>query len=331
MASPKRAAFKVDSPRPILKRPSPLHLASNPSFASSITIVVSPAISSPCTFPRLPDLDRRVHDALAKLRVYSPGDSTFLSVKSPSVNGLVLFVDAPSFAALAETEDKTTKAVRFGCRSRDLGKALSIYPRSLYPSAPPSPMSRNKENVQVAGVARAKYLDSPKSRRAMKRPASLNVPAGRPAAPRVTSPLANKFLTPVAESPRTVTIASMRLNQDFWESITLEEGDGEHYRLFALEAHEEGSTSISVVPRFFFGTKDGLLWSPGLPPKEPSSVAEINIRSAAEDISFDFEKDRSMVTSPGGQPLAYLSIATVLSMDAATITYPPQVVVSADD
>lgn len=187
-------------------------------------------------------------------------------------------------------------------------------------------MSRDKENAEVAGVARAKSFDSPKTKRAMKRPASLNVPAGLPAAPRVSSPLANnKFLSPVPESPSTVTIASTRLNQEFWQSVSLEDADGEHYQLSVLETHEEGSTPVSAVPRFIFGTKDGLLWSPGLPPKEPSSVAEV--RSPADGASFEFEKlDRSMVTSPGDQPHTYPSISTVLSMDANAITYPPPVV-----
>jgi len=172
-------------------------------------------------------------------------------------------------------------------------------------------------------VARAKSLDSPKSKRG--RPASLNVPAGRPATPRVSSPLAaNQFLSPVAElnTPATVTLASTHLNKEFWESISLEDEDG--YRLSAMEAHDEGSTPISAVPRFIFG-KGGLLWSPGLPPKEPSSVAEI--RSPADRTAFVFQKsDRWMVTSPVDYPPAYPTIATVLSMDATTIRYPPPVV-----
>jgi hypothetical protein len=347
MASPNRATFKKHSPKPILKRPSPLNLASSPfPFATHITIVVSPAISSPHVhFPASPILtavfsthspnsyDRSATKVTPNplelpgwgQRVYSPGEGAFSSVKSPSVNVPILFVDAPAFAAPEEMEGKTSKVVRFGSRPRDLGKALSVYPRSPYPSAPTSPMSRDKENAELAGVARTKSLDSPKSKRAMKRPASLNVPAGRPAAPRVSSPLANKFLSPVAESPTTVTVASTRLTKEFWQSISLEDAEGEHYQLSALEAHEEGSTPVSAVPRFIFGTKDGLLWSPGLPPKEPSSVAEI--RSPADTTSSEFEKlDRSMVTSPGDQPPTYPSIETVLSMDAASITYPPPVV-----
>jgi len=348
IASPNRATFKKHSPAPILKRPSPLNLAASPfPFASSITIVVSPAISSPHVhFPASPILtavfsthspnsyDRSATKVTPNplelpgwgQRVYSPGEGAFSSVKSPSVNVPILFVDAPSFAAPAEVDKKAAKAVRFGSRSRELGKALSVYPRSPYPSAPTSPMSRDKENAEHNGVARAKSLDSPKSKRAMKRPASLNVPAGLPAAPRIASPLAtNKFLSPVPESPSTVTVASTRLTQEFWQSVSLEDAGEEHYQLSVLEAHEEGSTPVSAVPRFIFGTKDGLLWSPGLPPKEPSSVAEV--RSPADRAAFEFEKvDGSMVNSPGDQPLTYPSIASVLSMDAATITYPPPVV-----
>ncbi|KAJ7447228.1 hypothetical protein FB451DRAFT_782246 [Mycena latifolia] len=352
VSSPKRAAFKVHSPRPILKRPSPLNLASTPfPFATSITIVVSPAVSSPHVhFPASPVLtavftthspnsyDRSATKVTPNplelpgwgQRVYSPGEGAFSSVKSPSVNVPILFVDALSFATPAEMEDKTAKVARFGSHSRELGKALTVYPRSPYPSAPTSPMSRDKENAEVAGVTRTKSLDSPKSKkRAMRRPASLNVPAGRPAAPRISSPLANKFLSPVVESPRTVTVASTRLSHEFWQSVSLEDSDGEHSQLSVLEAHEEGSTPISAVPRFIFGTKDGLLWSPGLPPKEPSSVAEI--RSPTDRATFEFEKlDGSFVTSPGYQLPTYPSIATVLSTDAATITYPPPVVVSCD-
>ncbi|KAJ7729094.1 hypothetical protein DFH07DRAFT_218544 [Mycena maculata] len=350
MASPKRATFNKHSPRPILKRPSPLNLTADSSpFASTITIVVSPAISSPHVhFPASPILtavfsthspnsyDRSATKVVPNpvefpgwgQRVYSPGEGAFSSVKSPSVNVPIMFVEAPAFAAPVEKEDKASKAVRFGSRStgaRDLGKALSVYPRSPYPSAPTSPMSRDKENTENSGVARAKSLDSPKSKRAAKRPASLNVPVGRPAAPRVSSPLVNNFLSPVAESPSTVTIASTRLSQQFWQSVSLEDADGEHHQLSILETHEEGSTPVSAVPRFIFGTKDGLLWSPGLPPKEPSSVAEV--RSPADRAAFEFEKlDGSIVTSPGDQLPTYPSIATVLAMDAATITYPPPVV-----
>jgi hypothetical protein len=345
LASPKRATFKRHSPRPILKRPSPLNLASNPfPFTSGITIVVSPspAISSPHVhFPASPILtavftthspnsyDRSATKVAPNplelpgwgQRVYSPGQETFSSVKSPTVDVVpVLFVGS---SPVAEQGDKALKTVRVVARPRELGKALSVYPRTPYPSAPTSPMSRGKENAEVARVARAKSLDSPKSKRG--RPASLSVPAGRPATPRVSSPLAaNQFLSPVAElnTPATVTLASTRLNQEFWESISLEDEDG--YRLSAMEVYDEGSTPISAVPRFIFG-KGGLLWSPGLPPKEPSSVAEI--RSPADGTTFEFQKsDRWMVTSLVDHPPAYPTIATVLSLDATTIRYPPSVV-----
>ncbi|KAJ7508429.1 hypothetical protein B0H11DRAFT_27828 [Mycena galericulata] len=349
IASPNRAMFEKHSPRPILKRPSPLKLAANPfPFASGITIVVSPAVASPHVhFPASPILtavfsthspnsyDRSATKVTPNplelpgwgQRVYSPGEGVFSSIKSPSVKVPVLFVGAPSFAAPSEVEGKAIKMVRFGSRSRELGRALSVYPRSPYPSAPTSPMSRDNENAtEISRVARAKSLDSPKSKRAMRRPASLDVPAGVPAAPRLASPLAHQFLSPVPESPNTVTVAS--LNHQFWQSVSLEDADGEHYRLSALEAHEEGSTPVSAVPRFIFGTKDGLLWSPGLPPKEPSSVAEV--RSPADRAASEFEKlDRSIVTSPGDQPPPYPSISAVLSMDT-TISYPPPVVNEVD-
>ncbi|KAJ6541661.1 hypothetical protein B0H19DRAFT_320853 [Mycena capillaripes] len=334
MASPNRATFKKHSPRPILKRPSPLKLGSNLFASTKIAIIVSPspAISSPHVhFPASPILtavfsthspnsyDRSATEVAPNplelpgwgTRVYSPGEGTFSSVKSPSVNLPILFVDPPSFAAPA---DKASKAIRLGSRSRELGKAISIYPRSPYPSAPTSP-SIDKENTDdVVGVVRAKSLDSPKSRRLMKRPAALNVPAGRPATPRLSSPLANKFLSPVPESPATVTLASTRLSQEFWQSISLETPT-------EIELHEEGSTPISAVPRFIFATKDGLLWSPGLPPKEPSSVAEI--RSPADGSAFEVGW---MLTSPGDITPTYPTIAAVLSMDATRISYPPSVV-----
>ncbi|KAF7347239.1 hypothetical protein MVEN_01478900 [Mycena venus] len=340
LASPKRATFKRHSPKPILKRPSPLNLVSNPfPSTSGITIVVSPspAISSPHVhFPASPILtvvfsthspnsyDRTATQVVPNplelpgwgQRVYSPGKGTFSSVKSPTVDGPMLFVGSPP---VAEQEDKALKTVRIVARPRELGKALSVYPRTPYPSAPTSPMSKGKENAQ-GRVGRAKSLDSTRSKRG--RPASLNIPAGRPATPRVSFPLsANQFLSPVAELDlaATVTLASTRLNQEFWESISLEDGD-----VSAMEAHDESSTPISAVPRFIFG-KGGLLWSPGLPPKESSSVAEI--RSPADRTAFEFEKsDRWMITSPADHPPAYPTIATVLSMDATTIRYSPPVV-----
>ncbi|KAJ7083372.1 hypothetical protein B0H15DRAFT_423743 [Mycena belliarum] len=344
VASPTRAAaFQVQghSPRPILKRPSPLKLSANP-LAASFTIVVSPAgaISSPHVhFPASPVLtaiftthspasyDRsatKVAPNPLELpewgeRVYSPGTDAFSAVKSPSASGPLLFTDAG-----------TPRAARFGSRSRELGKALAVYPRSPYPTAPASPTSSwDKENTDSPGVTRTRSLDSKRAltkNMNMKRPAALNVPVGRPASPRLASPRSTKFLSPVPESltPRTATIAST-LSHEFWQSLSLANVDDGDYRLSVLEAFEEGSTPISAIPRFVFSTRDGLLWSPGLPPKSSSSVREL--RSAADRASF--ELDRSTVTSPGKHS-SYPSIAAVLATDAATITYPPPIVSEAD-
>ncbi|KAJ7631628.1 hypothetical protein DFH06DRAFT_698478 [Mycena polygramma] len=358
MASPNLVVFEGHSPKPILKRPSPLNLKSvshSAMFASTITIVVSPSppVSSPHVhFPASPILtavfsthspnsyDRSATKVTPNplelpgwgTRVYSPGEGTFSSVRSPSAPVPVLFVDPPSFAPPAED---AIKAVRFGSRPRELelGKAISVYPRSPYPSAPMSPMTRDKEKENV-GVARAKSLDSPKSqaKRFINRPPSLNVPAGRPATPRISlsTPLSgSNCLTPVQESPRTVTLASTRLSQEFWQSVSLEEQDEyEEHRPCAMEAHEEGSTPISAVPRFIFGTKDGVLWSPGLPPKESSSVPEVRSPTDPDGAAYEFEKSISeewRLTSPRELPRTYPTIATVLSADATTISYPPPV------
>ncbi|KAJ7045156.1 hypothetical protein C8F04DRAFT_525341 [Mycena alexandri] len=317
VASPMRATVMKRSPTPILKRPSPLDLESN-SFAIThgIVVVISPATSSPHVhFPATPVLttvfsthspnsyDRTSTKVLPNplelpawgQRVYSPGEGNFSSVKSPPVNVPISFVP---LAAPATPEKKASRLVRVGFRPKELDKALFVYPRSPYPSAPTS--SKNKENTEISRVARTRSLDSPRSRRAMKRPASLNVPVGRPATPRISSsPPANKFLSPVAESPATVTIASTRLNEEFWESVSLEDPDEEILRLSELEIHE-GSTPISItaVPRFIFSTKDGLLWSPGLPSKEPSLVTETH--SPADWTASEFQKsDRSTVTRTG--------------------------------
>ncbi|KAJ7157314.1 hypothetical protein C8R46DRAFT_423572 [Mycena filopes] len=343
MASP----LKQRSPAPILKRPSPLDLKlTSFAFASNIVVVVSPAISSPHVhFPATPILTAvfnthspNSYDRSATKvspnplempawgqRVYSPDAGDFSSVKSPPVNVPVLFVP---IAAAAAPEKKASNVVRAGSRPTKLDKALFAYPRSPYPSAPTSPSSKGKENTELAGVLRTRSMDSPRSRRGTQRPPSLNVSAGRPATPRISSsPFANNFLTPVVESPTTATIASTRLNKEFWASVSLEDAedpDEEILRLSVLETHE-GSTPISAVPRFIFSTKDGLLWSPGLPSREPSSVAEI--RSPASWSADEFEKsDGWTVTSPTGHALDYPSIESVLSDDATTISYPPPVV-----
>ncbi|KAJ7726376.1 hypothetical protein B0H16DRAFT_268108 [Mycena metata] len=252
-------------------------------------------------------------------RVYSPGEDNFSSVKSPSINVPISFVP---LGAPVSVEKKPSRLVRVGFRPKELDKALFTYPRSPYPSAPTS--SKNKENPEISRVARTRSLDSPRSRRAVKRPASLNVRVGRPATPRISStPLANKFLSPVPESPATVTIASTRLDKEFWDSVSLQDPDKEIIRPSVLETHE-GSTPISAVPRFIFSTKDGLLWSPGLPSKEPSSVAEIRI--PADWTASEFPKsDRWTVTSPKEHVLDYPSIECVLSVDATTTSYPPPV------
>ncbi|KAJ6606803.1 hypothetical protein B0H10DRAFT_2074439, partial [Mycena sp. CBHHK59/15] len=291
-------------------------------FASSITIVVSPAISSPHVhFPASPVLTAvfsthspNSYDRSATIvapnplelpgwgqRVYSPGQEAFSSIKSPAVSVPLVFIDAPPLAVTSEMDSAASKVVRFGSsRSVELGKSLTLYPRSPYPSAPTSPMSRDKENTEVARVARAKSLDSPKTKRAPKRPASLKVSAGRPATPRVSSPLANAntFLSPVEESPSTATAArpgaaeaDARLNHEFWRSVSLENADGLHAAL--------------RFPPFVFSTRDGLLWSPGLPKKEHAALW----RFLAPQTGRRLRKfDRSMVTSPGDQPLAYPSI-----------------------
>ncbi|KAJ7207489.1 hypothetical protein GGX14DRAFT_635267 [Mycena pura] len=354
VASPNRATFKKLSPKPILKRPSPLNLPASPyPFAASITIVVSPAtVSSPhVQFAASPALaavfsthSPNSYDRSATAvspnpleipgwgqRMYSPGEATFSSVKSPPAMVPVLFVDAPSLAAPLDAHIKSSAAARGKSRPSELSKALAAYPRSPYPSAPTSPLSRNKENAAIAaGVGRAKSLDSPKAkptRRVVRLPASLRVPVARPVAARVSSPLANDgatFLSPVAESPRTVTLSSTRLSQEFWQSVSLEDAEGECLRPSAFE-HEEGSTPVSAVPRFIFSTKDGLLWSPGLPPKVPTLVADV--RSPVDKTACEFDKpDRAVLNSPGDLPPPYPTIATVLfAVDPDTIAYPPPV------
>lgn len=382
------------SPRSILKRPSPLPLSPGPfPFSASFSVSMSPGMSPHVHFPPSPLMtssfsvfspgtyDRSAIKVTPNPlaipawgeRVFSPTEASFSAAKrSPAIIPITKLDSPLSVSSGAYDSGEiftlppilgTPRSLRFvstpASRLReDLGKALSSYPRSPYPSAPSSPVSpmHDKENVNSgAVVTRARSLTESKDGplRRGRRPASLNVPTPRVATPRVTvtSPLSQLFLSPVVESPmRTATKTeaqpavteaettpnSARLSRAFWQSVSLapEDATTSHAQSYPTSADMleplDGSTPMSsVTPPFIFGTRDGALWSPGLPRRE--EAANFLLSPTRKHSRFGVMKGSMMVNSPLSDyhPIAALpTFSAALAGDAGMITIqrPPPVI-----
>lgn len=232
----------------------------------------------------------------------------------------------PYKARSGVTFEELTIQVPRGTRgAEELGKSLSTYPRSPYPSAPLEEDSDSAAKVEKRGrlsdrMTTAKPQPPPRARSlenksTKKRRQNIGL--------HVASPLKQNFLSPVKESPRiTVTKpAPLDLEGAFWESVSLEDGPESVY----MTASEMPEGLKSPAPALMFGNQDGSLWSPRMPKKDVRRglVTEMSMLSPAQRIAFS----KGMVASPSpNDPFAAFpsfSIAVMSGMDGI-ITYPPR-------
>jgi hypothetical protein len=230
-------------------------------------------------------------------------------------------------------EDITIQVPRGIRGTEELGKALSTYPRSPYPSAPIEEDNDGTENVENRGrwpdrvakpqpLSRARSLENKSTK---KRRQNIGM--------HVASPLKQNFLSPVRESPRVTKPAPLDLEGEsltraFWQSVSLEDEPESAY----MTANEMPEGFKSPAPSgIMFGNKDGSLWSPRVPNKDVRRglVAEMSVLSPAQRIAFS----KGMVASPSpNDPFAAFpsfSIALMGGMDGI-ITYPPRARVEQD-
>ncbi|KAG6901591.1 hypothetical protein C0995_010262 [Termitomyces sp. Mi166 len=220
----------------------------------------------------------------------------------------------------------------------ELGKALSTYPRSPYPSAPIEEnvaMDIDKDGSETPERGRwptktGKFQPRSRARSLDKEPKSRRRP-NLVQAQHVASPLPESFLSPVMESTSAKakpTPASLDLETQFWDSLTLEEAEPESAYATANEILESAVSVSSPVANIMFGSKDGQLWSPRMSKKDihRDRVLGVDIGSALSPAQRKvFSK--SMVASPSpNDPFAAFPSFTIAMMSGmdGNITYPPR-------
>ena len=207
----------------------------------------------------------------------------------------------------------------------NLGKALTVYPRSPYPSAPladeevdstmedliNSPrgrtMMRSPKPTKRPTHSRARSLSDIQSSNSKRRPA--------PAA---------AFLSPVKESPNVMMktpatrpaplplpaeISEAQLSTAFWQAMTLEE------------------TPVSSglnSPALMFGNQDGTLWSPRPRKKEFRGMGETMVSMMSPAQRNVFRKGDVASPSPNDPFAAFPSFTIALMNMEGVISYPPR-------
>ncbi|KAG6919092.1 hypothetical protein DXG01_009345 [Tephrocybe rancida] len=221
--------------------------------------------------------------------------------------------------------DELTLHVPRGIRgAEELGKALSTYPRSPYPSAPiEEDMDGAERGRLVTRISRADKGQTPDRARSLEK--EVKKPKNRPTniGLHVSSPLRQNFLSPMKVTAPRITVAKpapLDLESQFWQSVSLEEPESAY-----MTANEMPESVTSPGPNIMFGSQDGQLWSPRVPRKDVRRVldADVPMLSPAQKRAFS----KSMVASPSpNDPFAAFpsfSIAMMTGMDGS-VTYPPR-------
>jgi len=206
--------------------------------------------------------------------------------------------------------------------AKELGKSLSTYPRSPYPSAPieedGDAADRGRLPSRPANVAKPQLPNRSRSLEQKPTKRHQNIPM------HVASPLKQNFLSPVRESAPRVTVTKPApldlegesLREAFWQSMSLEEPESAY-----MTANE---MLQSPGPDIMFGSKDGSLWSPRVPKKDARRAlgAEMSVLSPAQRVAFS----KGMVASPTpNDPFAaFPSFSIALMGMDGIIPYPPR-------
>lgn len=292
-------------------------------------------------------------------RIYSPSMEAFKLNSPPKAtiaarrarrraSKSILLNPAPQSPAIVGFEDPRSpkpraeagQSIRFAPfatvssrQPRDLGKSLSSYPRSPYPSAPLSPQGVPwpSKDVDVIGQrARAQSNEERKIPSKQHRAAAPFTP--------IPSPLNQSFVvpTPSARRPAPLDLAptqdSEELSNAFWQSMTLESADEDGVMVTALEYPSSASaldvpmSALSHLPArvsLMFGGKDGALWSPQLRPE--------GMLSPGRKTAFNgTQMKRSYIASPSPHdPFAAFpsfSVALQKGDSVGAVAYPPRAV-----
>lgn len=195
----------------------------------------------------------------------------------------------------------------------DLGRALTTYPRSPYPSAP---LEAEETDMVVEMNTRGRTAERS------------DVPSGRTRTRSLESRTryrqsAQNMLSPAMESPRIIITpqpaarsvevdaasAETRLNQEFWAAVTLEDGPAVGRSLKS--------------PHLMFGNQDGTLWSPRPSKRESRSVVDNGFLSPAPRKS-SYRKGMVASPSPNDPYASFPSFTLALNNMDGVIAYPPQ-------
>ncbi len=352
---PRLKAQGGKKPKSILKhkprrRPPPLRLAPNPySYTANVTIsqTPTPAVSPHVHFPPSACLISTfvVHSANSYdrgaisvspnplelpdrgERVYSPSTGTFVNQESPVTTPTQ---DLPTSLAFSmPMQDSADDHFRLDYSQRSpvhLSKALKAYPRSPYPTAALPGAGSNDIASGARDVVDSAPSRAPRPHRSSTVPAHVSYEGGalvnnylaplQPSTPRISSPLAQMTFGP-----------STSLSMEFWQAVSLS-GDQEH-------DHEHAGSPVDV-PTFAFATKDGNLWSPGIPTRtkkdeDPPSIMSPTGNGREDGGDFDLHA-LSMVKSPDpDDPFSgFPSFSVVLSLGGAEglplVAYPEPVI-----
>lgn len=401
MKRPSNMRSILRRPAPVVTSPNPLPFANfsvlmSPSlksphvkFMASPELVATYATHSSETYDRAPI---RVSPNPLELpgrgdRYFSPSMANFKLSPAPKPKASVqkrldsILRNAQSCAspAITDFEDPrsprlptdSTGQVRFASFAeeparpiRDLGKSISSYPRSPYPSAPLSPSPANGETTSEARGRRMSDSSvdvSTRSRSVEGGTAPRKTPVARISVPftPIPSPLKQSFKTPTtaglqrAHKPAPLALEpkddSTALSDEFWNAVSLG-AEGETPMVTALEYPESAMEleevdlkspapamalkSPAAGPALTFGTQDGGVWSPA-PAVKQTPARESLLRSTLMSpgkVAFGRVK-RSYIASPSpNDPFAsFPSFAAALTMAPSdpAISYPAPVATAA--
>jgi hypothetical protein len=351
IVSPTRVLQRTAT-RSILKRPGALPLSPAYPFSACFSIQHSPLLRSPhVKFPPSPALVSTftAHSARSYDRApisVSPQERTYLT----SVEDFKLSAPPRPFRsisavqnspAITDFEDpRSPKAqpaaehnvLRFAAltsnqtatrHSRTLASSLAAYPRSPYPSAPLVPTTEHADDVSedsLAQRARASSLELP---RRNKKGLTLGPSSMTHVAPTPSSLGRSIFSPSINEGkiPAPLDLES-RLNEAFWNSVSLEEESDDEVMVTALEYPSSG-----VEAQVMYASADGALWSPALP-KPGAAVNRIreSLMSPGKRSSFDGISRKDFTAPTPNDPFAaFPSFAAAMEMDGPVITYPSRV------
>ncbi|KAF8903809.1 hypothetical protein CPB85DRAFT_1319039 [Mucidula mucida] len=317
---PRLKAQGGKKPKSILKhkprrRPPPLRLAPNPySYTANVTIsqTPTPAVSPHVHFPP--------SACLISTFVVHSANSYDRGAISVSPNPLELpdrgeRVYSPSTGTFVNQESPVTTP------TQDLPTPCSPYPTAALPGAGSKDIASGAMDTDDSKTSRA-----PRPHRSSTVPAHISYEGGalvnnylaplQPSTPRISSPLTQMTFGP-----------STSLSMEFWQAVSLS-GDQEH-------DHEHAGSPVDV-PTFAFATKDGNLWSPGIPTRtkkheDPPSIMSPTGNGREDGSDFDLHA-LSMVKSPDpDDPFSgFPSFSVVLSLGGAEglplVAYPEPVI-----